>query len=755
MASRRQKNTFLYKIAAENKASQAVRGVRNELAGLRRATFETFGSFSFGIDIAKSLASAISSIGRASAVPIKAAIEQERVQAQLNAALKSTQFAAGLTADELTEMARGFQASTTFGDELTMQAQALLLTFTNIGGKGGIFERTTAVTLDVATAMRMDLSSAAVQVGKALNDPATGLSMLTRVGITFTEEQKELIKALQASGDVAAAQVVILEELERQFGGSAKALRETFGGALQSTQNAWGDLLEAFGEMVTQSPEVQAALDSVTRVLGDMADSLRDGEGGFAGLRETVEDFISSAVPALLRGLALVIDAMQGKGGLAGVARSIAISFGEIALTIQRVGVAVSGVTKSFTALNAYLDDDYNKVLSTALAYAEQKKALTESKKALEEQRAALRIATQQTTEYGDVLRNMALELEEARAQALATGDGWETFGAKLQGAHEQLEAARESFDATADAAAGMNEVLAETPGAGGTAGLGEAAPADPESSELGRAVFDPIEQAGNRAASGLSAAIASAAGGFATLEEAGMRWTQGLRAEATNAFLEPMLGAESAMSELFEAAFSPLRMVGELVEENFIRPLIDGILRFFGVKTAAEGAAAAEAEGIHAASATAQVITQKTAVAAMMPGLGAAASAALVATFGGAGAFAALLPGILATGAATGAAAAAFYDGGRVARPTWAKLGEAGEEWVIPVTRTGRAQEVLLEMLSRNPTIAGSPSSAGRGARGGSAGINVNVFQAGQSPQQTAFEVARSIDRQLGDLGG
>jgi hypothetical protein len=96
--------------------------------------------------------------------------------------------------------------------------------------------------------MRMDLKSAAVQVGKALNDPAVGLSMLTRVGITFSEAQKKVIKGFVESGQLAKAQIVILKELESQFGGSARAARETLPGALAGLKNAFGDLFEVTDE---------------------------------------------------------------------------------------------------------------------------------------------------------------------------------------------------------------------------------------------------------------------------------------------------------------------------------------------------------------------------------------------------------------------------------------------------------------------------------------------------------------------------
>ena len=61
----------------------------------------------------------------------------------------------------------------------------------------------------------------------------------------LTDVQKDLIKQMQATGDMAGAQSVILKELAVEFGGSARAARETFSGAIKFASNALGDLFEA------------------------------------------------------------------------------------------------------------------------------------------------------------------------------------------------------------------------------------------------------------------------------------------------------------------------------------------------------------------------------------------------------------------------------------------------------------------------------------------------------------------------------
>lgn len=169
-------------------------------------------------------------------------IEAEKVQAQLAARIKSTGAAAGLAIGDLNRMAAALQAATTFDDESIGRAQAVLLTFTKLGG--GELQRATEAVLDMSAALGTDLQSAALQVGKALNAPAEGMGALSRAGVQFTDAQKEAIKALEETGRVAEAQRIILRELETQMGGSARAARDTLGGGLEALGNSFDNLLE-------------------------------------------------------------------------------------------------------------------------------------------------------------------------------------------------------------------------------------------------------------------------------------------------------------------------------------------------------------------------------------------------------------------------------------------------------------------------------------------------------------------------------
>ena len=140
----------------------------------------------------------------------------------------------------------------------------LFTSFRNIGVDA--YERVGEAAADIATKLGTAPKEAALQLAKALEDPAKQVTALARSGTVFTDQQKEQIKTLQQSGDLLGAQEIILKEIEKQYGGAAKAAGSAgFAGALDSTGEAWRDFLETLGES-NQSGAVEF-LNGVTKAL--------------------------------------------------------------------------------------------------------------------------------------------------------------------------------------------------------------------------------------------------------------------------------------------------------------------------------------------------------------------------------------------------------------------------------------------------------------------------------------------------------
>ena len=290
-------------IKATDQATPALNKVEGELKQVGSAAKSSSSALSgLGNVFKAGLTTAL--IGTAAAVgglafafkdSFSAAKEAIDANKQLEAVIKSTGGAAGVTADQARELAGSLSLVTNFGDDAILSGENLLLTFTNIGKD--VFPRATEAMLDMSQALGQDMSSSAVQLGKALNDPIAGITALSRVGVTFTDQQKEMIQTMVDANDVAGAQAIILDELAREFGGSAKALADP------ATQlaNAWGEVQEAVGmglmPILTELaqkvlPYVQAAATATSDAINGFYTYLSEGNTVLDSIKWAIADVL-------------------------------------------------------------------------------------------------------------------------------------------------------------------------------------------------------------------------------------------------------------------------------------------------------------------------------------------------------------------------------------------------------------------------------------------------------------------------------
>lgn len=227
-------------------------------------------------------------------VAISEAMEAQVNVAKLEAVIKATGGAAGVTSQRVQEMATRLSRVTRFSDDAIIQGQTMLLTFKEIGED--TFPRATEAMLDVAEMMGTDATSAAVMLGKALNDPIQGVAALRRVGIQMTEAQEDQIKAFMEMNDVASAQAIILGEIEGQFGGIARAAGDTLAGKITIAKNAIMDFAEGIG--MKMLPGIEAAVgwlsDSLPRAFDTIAAAW--DEGGLIAVGELIVGGIKKGV---------------------------------------------------------------------------------------------------------------------------------------------------------------------------------------------------------------------------------------------------------------------------------------------------------------------------------------------------------------------------------------------------------------------------------------------------------------------------
>src|SRR6266568_3237512 len=257
--------------------------------------------------------------------------------AQTNQVLASTHGIAGVTANAVLDLATQYSHLTKFSDDTVQASENMLLTFTNIGKN--VFPQATKTVLDMSQALGQDTKNSAIQLGKALNDPIAGVTALQRVGVTFSQTQKDQIKSFMDTNNIAGAQGIILKELQKEFGGSAVAAGKTFGGQLAILQQNLDDVKQSIGD---------ALMPILTQLLGHIM-PLITAFGSWVASGHAVSDMIAAfnanahiLIPILV-GIGAVL-----LGGLIAAVWSLAA--GVIAATwpFIAIGAAIAGVTAIF-----------------------------------------------------------------------------------------------------------------------------------------------------------------------------------------------------------------------------------------------------------------------------------------------------------------------------------------------------------------------------------------------------------------------
>lgn len=238
-----------------------------------------------------------------------------KVAAQTAAVITSTGAAAGVSAEQVDALATALSAKSAVDDEVIASGENVLLTFTNIknvAGEGNdVFNQATEAALNMSAAMGTDLQGSIVQVGKALNDPIKGMTALSKVGVSFTQEQKDQVAAMVAAGDQMGAQKLILGELSKEFGGAAAAaatpmqrlqviignLEETLGGALLPVATQFGDILAKL------APKLEPLLGAVGELAGSLGGALAGALDAVLPAIEPLLPLITELVQTLAAGL--------------------------------------------------------------------------------------------------------------------------------------------------------------------------------------------------------------------------------------------------------------------------------------------------------------------------------------------------------------------------------------------------------------------------------------------------------------------
>jgi len=337
---------------------------------------ETFGdkagkAFNGLASAGRKVALGIGAVGAAAVVVGKDLIAAGEAAATSNARIDQIAESMGLFGDEskiatqrIKDLANQIARKTGIDQNQIKQAQATLLTFSEIaetaGDVGSSFDRATQAAVDLAAAGFGTAETNAVQLGKALNDPIAGLSALSRSGVTFTEEQKNLIASLVESGNTLEAQNIILAAIEIQVGGTAEATANSsdkMGVAFSQLQEKLGEQLLPVFENVTNwvintlVPALENAYNTIVPAFTQAWQDLSDTLGPIIEqIRDVLQPIFDKIVQFLKDNTEVVKVFFAVLAGAAVIAMIAALAAGIASLLnpFALVAVAIAGLAAGF-----------------------------------------------------------------------------------------------------------------------------------------------------------------------------------------------------------------------------------------------------------------------------------------------------------------------------------------------------------------------------------------------------------------------
>lgn len=349
-----------------------------------------------------------------SSIDIAAAGQQNF--ANLQQTIKSTGGAAGYTAQQIQAMSKELANTTTFSAGEILKGQNMLLTFTNIQGK--VFKDASSAMLDLSQKMGTAPQQTAIQLGKALNDPIKGITALTRVGVTFTAQQKEQIKAMEQAGNTAGAQELIIKELNKEFGGQASAQLNTYAGEMKLLQNQMNSIKGTIGSVLIPY------LTQFAKVLNSGVQSIANFTSAHKTLVAAVLS-ITAVFGTLVGGLGLFekVSTILGPA-VSGITGLISSLSAPIFIVIAAIAALTLAYTKNFGGMKTAVDGFVNKIKN---AFSAAQNAFNTSKSVMTAFSTFVvnLFGTQIGTKITQVAQNIASKIK-------ALSDGFKTFFSEL-----------------------------------------------------------------------------------------------------------------------------------------------------------------------------------------------------------------------------------------------------------------------------------------------------------------------------------
>lgn len=222
---------------------------------------------------------------------VDAASEAEQVDARVTAQLEARGMATWYASRQIDVLATSMMYLTGMDDDNIKAAESILLRYDKIGLE--TFPAATRAAANLSAITGQDLTASMRTLGLALQTPGERLDRLTRLaGVEFTDAEKEMLRSMTESNQVAEAQAYILDKLNANMDGAAEAMRDTYEGQKMLLSANWGNILESAGGEVL--PWLNGALESINLLISwhdQLSNTLAQHELDILQTSESYEDY--------------------------------------------------------------------------------------------------------------------------------------------------------------------------------------------------------------------------------------------------------------------------------------------------------------------------------------------------------------------------------------------------------------------------------------------------------------------------------
>lgn len=239
---------------------------------------------------------------------IRSALQGQDVTTAVDFAIQKQGASAAVTAGQAQQLAQSMRDLAGGQADTVLSAESVLLKFKEINSSE--FPNALQLSADLASSMRTDMSSAAQALGRALENPVSGMRLIKEVGGEVDPTFQKIITSMVKTGDTADADAAIMDKLIAVVGGKAASAAGTLSGQWTVLWGNLSDIGQGIGSKFL--PLLTSLFDDVVKPAADKVEALGQAFETFLGRNLT--DDIGGSLQNIWTSIQIGVPALQFLG---------------------------------------------------------------------------------------------------------------------------------------------------------------------------------------------------------------------------------------------------------------------------------------------------------------------------------------------------------------------------------------------------------------------------------------------------------